>query len=402
MTIQAEQHEINLVTDNILDITGNIDFSSVKDVVIEYDAKINNIWGQIAPSSNSKLSVELYSDRSFGWSKNASILITNAKSSYRSNSVKMYKPKLNFSTIELVSDDVVYAENNHSAFTDLVCYQGNLYMSFREGKRHAPQSEDEYGDIIILKLVNEKWEFYNRLHKSGFDLRDPKLYIFNGKLCVLCGCSQLVDSKLTKQGTCISIMTEDGFTDPLIVNTDVNHKVWIWRMTVQGDVVYGIGYMEGYYPVLLRTHDLQNWETISMIPIEGVPTEADVVAYNNELITIVRRDGDTAFLCKYSIDENKWQCIDMGMRFESPCIGYIDSDVIIASGRIFDNGNRETGIIRYYYNTNVVDILDKTTAQSIDCAYPGIIVQDQFVHLSYYEGIHTNSRIHYRKFKLNK
>lgn len=76
---------------------------------------------------------------------------------------------------------------------------------------------------------------------------------------MLCGCSHFVDSKLTKQGTCISIMIVEGFTDPLIVNTDANHKVWIWRMTVQGDVVYGIGYMEGYYPVLLRTHDLQNW-----------------------------------------------------------------------------------------------------------------------------------------------
>lgn len=40
-----------------------------------------------------------------------------------------------------------------------------------------------------------------------------------------------------------------------IVQHDVEHVVWIWKIRKYKDLYYGIGYLEREYPILLNSKD---------------------------------------------------------------------------------------------------------------------------------------------------
>ena len=175
--------------------------------------------------------------------------------------------------------------------------------------------------------------------------------------------------------------------------------VWIWRICIAGEKCLGIGYLEGYKPLLLETKDLVNWNVVSELPVDGIPTEADLVVYDNTIMVVLRRDGDTAYFCSKPMDSTAWECINMGLQFDSPCIGHVDGKSIVVAGRLFSEDKRETGIINYKYHSNKYDILDVTSINSPDCAYPGIVAYNGILYMSYYEGNYTNAKIHLRRYK---
>lgn len=306
---------------------------------------------------------------------------------------------INFDSLTQVDDIVLIDNDYHNAFTDLQKFNGQLYLAYRQARGHIPKTTQDYGSVKILLQSEKGWHEYATIQKKDWDLRDPKLYVFQNKLCVLCGYSYLVNSKLEKQGTCISFCENGTFTEPLPVKTDADHSVWIWRMCVIDGMCLGIGYLEGYKPLLLESNNLFDWRVLSELPVEGIPTEADVTLYDDTIMVVLRRDGETAYFCSKPMESTDWRCIDMGLQFDSPCIGYVDENSIVVAGRLYKEDKRETGILNYKYHSNKYKILDATSINSPDCAYPGIGVFDNSLYMSYYEGNYTKAKIHIRSYK---
>ena len=87
--------------------------------------------------------------------------------SYLSDQIRMY------------SDQCIYNNGNHSAFTCLTEYKGNKYLAFREGIGHRPVNTDHYGIITILSEKDSVWSPLAKLSNSDMDLRDPFFLIIH-------------------------------------------------------------------------------------------------------------------------------------------------------------------------------------------------------------------------------
>ncbi len=83
-------------------------------------------------------------------------------------------PKIPNRPLVIVSEQKVWNEGEHNAFTDLIRWQDNWYCTFRESKAHVGGD----GKIRLLKSTNgHQWESIALLGETGIDLRDPKLSI---------------------------------------------------------------------------------------------------------------------------------------------------------------------------------------------------------------------------------
>ena len=74
------------------------------------------------------------------------------------------------------SVEKIWDNGMHNAFTSIVEFKGEYYISFREGETHIFNSEGEAdGKVRILHSKNgKKWHALPLIGKDGYDLRDPR------------------------------------------------------------------------------------------------------------------------------------------------------------------------------------------------------------------------------------
>src|SRR5437867_1106396 len=73
---------------------------------------------------------------------------------------------------ELIEARKIWDAAPHNAFTDLACFQGKWFCTFREGQGHV--SPD--GAVRVLTSADgQAWSSAARLTSTTADLRDPKL-----------------------------------------------------------------------------------------------------------------------------------------------------------------------------------------------------------------------------------
>jgi hypothetical protein len=95
----------------------------------------------------------------------------------------------NICELDIYSNEIVWANGKHCAFTNLVRYNNDIYLSLREGEVHAPKTESEYGSIRILKYYNNQWKEF----------------------------AYISDSR-------------NEFSSLNFINHDVDHISWIWKV----------------------------------------------------------------------------------------------------------------------------------------------------------------------------
>jgi hypothetical protein len=108
----------------------------------------------------------------------------------------------------VVSVERIWDRPAHSAFTDLIRFQGDLYCTFREGSGHIPGRN---GLIRIIRSTDDgmSWQSIDLLDEAHVDLRDPKLCITSdGRLMLNTGASYYHGSERQK------IESRVAFFDP--------------------------------------------------------------------------------------------------------------------------------------------------------------------------------------------
>ena len=304
-------------------------------------------------------------------------------------------PKLDKGYIfNIINESCVWKTEKHSAFTNMVVWNNEIYLSFREGDNHAPKSESEYGAIRILKYNHNKWEEFIYIKKDQCDLRDPFLTVTpDNKLLLLCGYNQLVDGKLQHAGTLHSTYTNGKFSELQPIIHDVNHIVWLWKVRWANNWAYGVGYLEHEKPVLLISKDGVNWKTKKIFDISGVPTEADLCFFSDSLYIFLRRDCDTAYLgkSKYPYEEYAW--VDTGKKIESPELFYHKlSKKILLCGRHHYKDSINVELFEIEPSSNIKSLKIFDTGRLGDKGYPSIISNGKNNFLvSYYWGSFTNN-----------
>lgn len=307
--------------------------------------------------------------------------------------------------IDSIKELSVWGEAPFSAFTDLFYYNSEYYCAFREGKSHTSYD----GKIRIVKSGDgNAWYKFDLITEEKKDLRDPHFYVDNnGMLCIgMNGRSK--DG--TREGV-IFKLKNGHFSE--INKMDADNDYYLWSFSKFKDSVYSIGYnvnqpcynanfntkiklslFNNTDPQCIKFKNIStgNWITDSFI----CPSEASTVFTNDStLITIVRDQDILGYshigVSKYPFKEFTWKKFPYYIR--GPKLA------LLPDGRLFLAGASLIDLYKTYYV--ILDPKHDFAVQTIkvfpsygDSGYPGVIVEDNSVLVSYYSSHEGRTKVY--------
>ena len=290
-------------------------------------------------------------------------------------------PVLAVGKAELVDVRKIWDAAPHNAFTDLIRYRGRWYCAFREGAGHV--SPD--GALRILESRDGKgWESASLVTSPVADLRDPKLCIAPGNRLMLTTAGALHQPASASHQSYVWFSQDGrgwGETAPI---GDPN--VWLWRVVWRDGTAYGVGYSvtDDRFARLYRSADGKRFEPlVERLHDGGYPNEsATVFRKDATALCLLRRDRDsaTALLGRARPPYRDWEWQDLGVRVGGP--------------QMIETGGRLIAATRLHNPVRTaVSLVDPeagaltelvTLPSGGDTSYPGMVMHDGLLWVSYY------------------
>lgn len=302
-------------------------------------------------------------------------------------------------TFDLQTQSLVYDNSNHAAFTSIHDYDGMLLLAFREGTNHRPPSIDEYGCVKVLEKVGDNWLVRATISDASKDLRDPFLTEVAGHPRLYMGYNTYDGNVYQHTGTVYSDYINGNWTDVSVVNHDVNHIAWLWKVREYGNRYYSIAYLEGQKPVLLISDDGVNWTTLKVIDLEGILTEADMCFIGDKMYVCLRKDtpvSESAYwgVASYPFTDFSWT--EMERHIESPELIWLPySGKLLLAGRdTKTTGEINVTLFSASFDGSLEEITILESAIGGDKSYPGMVYRNGKLYCSWYSGTSTLSSIY--------
>ena len=310
--------------------------------------------------------------------------------------------------LELVEAKKIWDQAPHNAFTDLVCWDQQLYCAFREGRGHV--STD--GRIRVLRSADgQKWDSAALVSFQGYDFRDAHLSVTpDNRLMIIGGASpRKQDNQSAPTGTFVAF-SEDGttWTTPQIV---VEPGRWLWRVTWHNGIAYGVSYAAGNggkFLTLLKSADGIKYEPlVEQLFDKGRPSETTLrFADDGTCYALVRRDRHndsptTPMLGVSRGDYTQWQWHDLGSEFNSfggPDFTQLPSGHWIATGRMHQGGTHTALVYLDVQNAAMTPLLNLPSGG--DTSYAGLLWHDELLYVSYYSSHEGKTAIYLAKVKV--
>ena len=300
----------------------------------------------------------------------------------------------------------------HNAFTDLAEFDGRLYCTFREGARHV-HGDDGRIRVIVSADDGASWKSAALLAEEGVDLRDPKISITpDDRLMIVMGGSFYDDRKIQKREPRISFSDRDrlNFSDPQPVLLDASVRSgwdWLWRVTWhEGDawgVVYRTNRPDGENDVhLMRSKDGVRFERVSRLPVSGKPNETTLrFLADGTLIALMRREGGDrhGVVLESAPPYVEWEASELPVRLGGPNFVVLDDGALIAGSRAYREDGHETVLARLTTNGGFEERI--TLPSGGDTSYPGMLVRNDMLYVSYYSSHEGEASIYLAKIGIS-
>ena len=316
--------------------------------------------------------------------------------------------------IEIVK---IYDTAPHSAFTDIIRFNDSFYVTFRTATGHVPgkQTGDGDGEIPILSSKNGKnWQLVDNLSKKTFDLRDPKLSVTpDDRIMVLMGGSVYVEGKLTDRVPHVSFSDKEGKNfsppQPLVLAPAIRNELgWLWRVTWRGNTGYGTGYSvplnddkKEWILSLVKTVDGIYYDPVQKFPRPNQPNEATArFLSNGEMRIFLRCESGNAELGSAAAPFTDWKWEDLGMRIGGPEMLVLPNDKLLFGHRIYEPGGAST-VLSVQNKGGKLRIIARLPSSG-DTSYPGFVMHDGKVWMSYYSSHEGKSAIYLAIVPLDK
>ncbi|WP_437229011.1 sialidase family protein [Planctomicrobium sp. SH661] len=302
---------------------------------------------------------------------------------------------------KLVDVRKIWDEGAHNAFTDLLFHDGTWYCVFREGKGHVSQE----GAIRVLESPDgEHWTSAARITMPEIDLRDPKINVTpDGRLC-LCAAGVRHRAKETESSmhSYAWYSTDGKDWGAAIPIGELNH--WIWRIVWHKGIGYGVGYtkeLDNLHARLYKTEDGRSFTTLvpDMFPKQGYVNETAIVFLpNDDALCLIRRDTSDpsdALLGKSSPPYQDWKFQGLGVRLGGPQMLRLEDGRIIVAGRL--NGKTQL----WWLDPEASKLTELLTLPSGgDTSYPGLVLRDGKLWVSYYSSHEGKTSIYLARVEL--
>ena len=306
----------------------------------------------------------------------------------------------------LISVDRIWDGAQHNAFTDLVYLKGKFYCTFREGSGHIPGIN---GTVrVIVSEDGQNWQSVAHLAEQGVDLRDPKISVMpTGKLMVSMGGSYYVGSTLGDRQPRVSFSDEAGthFSDPIPIEmpADIQTKGdWLWRISWYKGMGYGVVYQanEGEWGIhLVSTKDGLSYQTITSFDLTGKPNETTLrFANDGTMLALVRREGEDyeGMIGSSKPPYQDWSWHKLRARLGGPNMIQLPNGKWLAASRDYlPDKKYQTALALIDVDGGFEKII--TLPSDRDTSYPGLVIKDGILYVSYYSGHEGRTSIYLAK-----
>lgn len=284
-------------------------------------------------------------------------------------------------------------KERHQAFTDLVYFDNQFFLTFRESDKH------DFGNNGVIKLMSskngKKWTLIKEFNFPGIDLRDPKFAVNGDDLLIYIHGSTYENKKIVAFSDYLSRYSSkwDKVENVVLDNKQLTkyivkgNEAWPWRVTWHNNKAYVFGYNGLDIFGLYKSEDglfFKNHKTYSNV---AVPCESTIrVNEKGEFYALTRRIWSSAVFQKYNSDTNELSMIGVlpFVNFGGPNFLFLnEKKIIFAGGR----GRVILGV--YDLETNESSIFMEFGGG--DCSYPGMVIKDDVLWLSYYSSHETQN-----------
>ena len=298
----------------------------------------------------------------------------------------------------------------HNAFTDVIRYNNKFYCTFREAAGHLPGETGVNGKIrVLISKDGEKWESLYLLAKKDYDLRDPKLSITpDNRLMLLMGGSVYDDSNLClSRLNYVSFLDKEGNTffkpEPVVIDEKIRSQFdWLWRVSWSNGTGYGVVYQKkdkkSSKAFLVKTRDGIDYSLVSELDVDGIPCEATVyMKPDGEMLILVRREGGDkyGYIGHAKPPYQQWEWNKLGIRLGGPNLVPIDSTTFIIGTRSYKREGNRTALYLTTKKGPPKQFIELPSGG--DTGYPGILIYNNTLWVSYYSSHEGKSKIYLAK-----
>jgi len=281
----------------------------------------------------------------------------------------------------------VFHNDQHNAFTDLVQFKGNFYLTFRscpDGHMVHPTSS-----IIILSSTDTKqWKQVHRFSVEKRDTRDPHFLVFKDKLFVYTGTWYSGETTLKSEDYDLNkhlgyaAWSEDGadWHSPIMLEGTFGH--YIWRANTFGGKAYLCGRRKKNFAdaprgegsmvesAMLESDDGLIWRTRALFQ----ETHGDETAFQFEadgsIIAIGRRSRDNAQLLRSKPPYTQWQRKELDRYIGGPLLTRWGKRYVVGGRKVTGDKGPKTSMC-WLVNDQLYEFAELPSGG--DNSYPGFV-----------------------------
>lgn len=293
---------------------------------------------------------------------------------------------------ELISSGTVFRDGMHNAFPSVCRFKDDLYIAFRSGMGHLFID----GKIKVMRSRDEgkNWEAVKTFSAGDYDLRDPRLVVFNGKLHLysgMCHADRSRDEFLKMRHW----VSADGEEFKEVPPAGFLKNTYAWGFAVQdGEIICGAYEsnlnMAALRASLYRSPDGVNWKHDTFL--EGVGGNEVALDFDGAGILhgVIRRELPPFFPLYFTrTAEGKIQYREIPVPMKGIMVKCVGDDFLIAARR-WDEKYYESlrcDYFRYTRQGNLTKLGGLPSAG--DCSYAANVeLKDGSLLLVYYSSHH--------------
>ena len=318
-------------------------------------------------------------------------------------------------SLQLLEVRKIWDKAPHNGFTGLIRFKDQWFCSFREGPIHE---FDVSGKLRIIRSRDEGqiWESAALHEWEGGDVREAGLSITpHGELLVTAGVSLTANRP---QST--TWLSADGETwrGPFV--DEKHNPTWRWKTTWHGGSGYSVAYggIHQQRVALYRTHDGQQWELVAndIGPAsEDWQNESHLAfAEDGTAYCLLRQDNPagrdsrtnpTGYVGTAAPPYTKWNWKPLGRRIGGQFITVLPDGRLLAVTRLHEAfGGHQTGYTALVWidpKTGALTEALRLPSGGGDTAYPGVVLHEGVLWISYYSRHGGKTEIYLAKVALS-
>lgn len=305
---------------------------------------------------------------------------------------------------------ITFNEGMSNSFTDLTYFNNQFFLAYRESDKHVHGLN---GVIKIYTSIDGKqWKLSKEYGVDGTDLRDPKFAVNGNKLSIYLHGSVYKGTLLVEFKDFISEWSGIGWSNIKSLSLDnkkseiakvAGNESWPWRITWYKDIAYVFGYNTNGIFDFYTSQDGINFINKGgyFKEIGSMPTEATIrIDQKGDFYSLVRRSNGFANLLKSANKGGTWKIIS-----EIPIFNLGGPNFLFyKNGLILSGRENATVVLSYFDLSNNKYSKMETLESGGDCSYPGMVIIDNYLWISYYSGHENNTgtSIYLSKVNLDK